>query len=112
MPHVAFFWKQNDTSPALEVILRDGFGSPVDLTGATVVLNTRLKPGGTVKINGGTMGAVGSAVNGRQTYSPTASDTDTPGIYEAEIQTTFTNGRIRTFPSEGYFTIEVVDDIA
>lgn len=112
MPHVTFFWKQNDTSPALEVILRDGFGSPVNMTGATVLLHTRLRPAGAVKINGGVMGAVGSAVNGRQKYNPTASDTDTAGIYEAEIQATFSNGKIRTFPSEGYFTIEVVDDIA
>jgi len=112
MPHVNFFWKKNDTSPPLEVILRDGFGAPVNMTGATVVLNTRLLPGGAVKINGGSMGAVGSAVNGRQKYDPTASDTDTAGIYEAEIQATFSNGKIRTFPSAGFFTIEVVDDIA
>ena len=112
MPHVVFFWKENDTSPPLEVILRDGFGSPVDLTGAGVALNTRLRPGGAVKINGGVMGAVGSATRGRQKYSPTASDNDTPGVYEAEIQVTFSNGKIRTFPSSGYFTIEVVDDIA
>ena len=112
MPHAVFFWKQNDTSPALEVVLRDGFGSPVNMTGAAVVLNTRLRPAGAVKINGGSMGAVGNAVNGRQTYNPTTSDTDTAGIYEAEIQATFSNGKIRTFPSDGYFTIEVVDDIA
>jgi hypothetical protein len=112
MPHVIHFWKQNDTSPPLEVILRDGFGSPINLTGATVLLSTRLQPGGAVKINGGVMGAVGDAVNGRQTYNPTTSDTDTAGIYEAEIQATFSNGKIRTFPSDGYFTIEVVDDIA
>jgi len=82
------------------------------MTGAAVVLNTRLRPGGAVKINGGTMGAVGSAVNGRQKYSPTASDTDTAGTYEAEIQATFSNGKIRTFPANGYFTVEVTDDIA
>lgn len=58
------------------------------------------------------MGAVGSAVNGRQKYSPTASDTDTAGTYEAEIQATFSNGKIRTFPANGYFTVEVTDDIA
>jgi hypothetical protein len=112
MPHPTFFWKQNDTSPPLEVILRDGFGAPVNMTGATVVLNTRLRPAGSVKINGGTMGAVGNAVDGRQKYSPTSSDTDTAGIYEAEIQATFSNGKIRTFPVNGYFTIEVTDDIA
>lgn len=112
MPHVTHYWKQNDTSPALVVVLRDGFGTPVDLTGATVVLNTRLRPGGAVKISSGAMGAVGSAVNGKQSFSPSAANNDTSGIYEAEIQVTFSNGKIRTFPSNGYFTVEVVDDIA
>lgn len=112
MPHVDFQIKQNNTSPALEGILRDGFGSPINITGATVVLNTRLQPGGAVKINGGTMGAVGSAVNGRVKYSWAAADTDTAGIYEAEIKITFSNGKIRTIPPKGYFTVDVADDIA
>ena len=104
--------KENDTSPALEGIVRDGFGSPIDLTGATIVLNTRLRPGGAVKVNGGSMGTVGSAVNGRVKYSWQASDTDTAGIYEAEIQITFSGGLIRTVPRKGYFIVDVSDDIA
>lgn len=112
MPHVDFEIKQNDTFPALEGILRDGFGKPINITGATVVLNTRLQPGGAVKVNGGAMGAVGVAVRGRVKYNWTAADTDTPGIYEAEIQITFSNGKIRTIPGKGYFIIDVTDDIA
>ena len=112
MPHTTIELKQNDTSPALEGIIRDGFGSPIDITGATVVLNMRLKPGSTVKISAGSMGAVGSAVNGRVKYNWTASDTDTAGIYEAEIQATFSNGKIRTIPGKGYFEVNITDDIA
>ena len=112
MPHVEFEIKENDTSPALEGIIRDGFGSPINITGATVVLNTRLRPGGAVKVNGGAMAAVGSAVNGRVKYNWVAADTDTAGIYEAEIQITFSNGKVRTIPPKGYFIIDVTDDIA
>ena len=112
MPDVTFEIKQNDTSPALEGILRDGFKRPINITGATVVLNTRLRPGGAVKVNGGTMGAVGDAVKGRAKYSWTASDTNTAGIYEWEIQITFSNGKIRTIPPKGHFLLEVTDDIA
>ncbi len=96
----------------MEGVLRDGFGSPINITGATVVLNTRLQPGGAVKVNGGSMGVVGSAVNGRVKYSWAASDTDTAGIYEAEIQITFAGGLIQTIPPKGYFTIDITDDIA
>lgn len=112
MPHIDFQIKQNDTSPELEGILRDGFGSPIRITGATVVLNMRLQPGGAVKVNGGVMGTVGSAVNGRVKYSWLAADTNTAGIYEAEIQITFSNGKIRTIPPKGYFIVDITGDIA
>lgn len=112
MPDVTFEIKQNDTSPALEGVLRDGFGKPINITGATVLLHTRLRPGGAVKVNGGVMGAVGSAGRGRARYNFTGSDTDTRGIYEWEVQITFSNGKIRTIPPKGYFLMEVTDDIA
>lgn len=103
--------KQNDTSPALEGILRDGFGAPVNMTGATVVFLMRLHPAGAVKISAGTMGAVGSATLGRQKYSWSASDTNTAGRYEGEIEATFADGAIRTFPPNGYFIIDIADDV-
>lgn len=111
MPDVTFEIKENDTAPALEGILRDGFKRPINLTGATVVLNTRLRPGGAVKVNGGSMTTIGEPVKGRSKYSWTASDTDTPGIYEWEVQITFSNGKIRTIPPKGHFILEVTDDI-
>ena len=112
MPHVDFAIKQNDTAPALEGICKDGNGSPVPLTGATVVFNMRLAPAGAVKITTGGMATVGNAESGRQKYSWSASDTDTAGLYEGEVQATFNDGRVRTFPPKGYFSIEITDDIA
>lgn len=112
MPHVDLEIKQNDTAPALEGICKDGKGVPVDLTAATVVFNMRLAPAGAVKITTGAMAAVGNAVLGRQKYSWSASDTDTAGLYEGEVQATFNDGRVRTFPPKGYFTIDITDDIA
>ncbi len=112
MPHIDFAIKQNDTSPALEGICRDGRGRPVDMTGATVVFHMRLHPGGAVKVNGGAMGAVGLATRGRQKYSWASGDVDTAGIYEGEVQATFSDGSIRTFPPVGYINIQIEDDIA
>ena len=112
MPHAQFFLKENDTGKPIEGILRDGFGAPVDITGATVVFHMRLAPAGAVKVTGGSMGAVGSATNGRVKYSFSASDVDTPGTYEGEVQATFSNGLIRTFPERGYISVEIEDDIA
>ncbi len=112
MPHIDIELKENDTAPALEGVCRDGFGRAVPLTGATVVFNMRLAPAGAVKISGGAMAAVGNAELGRQKYAWSASDTDTPGLYEGEVQVTFADGRVRTFPPKGFFTIDITDDIA
>lgn len=112
MPDVIFEIKQNDTSPSLEGVLTDGFKRPINITGAAVVLHARLRPGGAVKVNGGSMGVIGEAVRGRVKYNWTASDTDTAGIYEWEVEITFSNGKIRTIPPKGHFIMEVTDDIA
>ena len=111
MPHVQFEIMEDDTDPAVEGIVKDGFDSPVNLTGATVTFKMRLAPAGAVKIAAGTMGAVGDATLGRQKYSWAASDTDTPGTYEAQVKVVFANGNIRTFPPSGYVTVEVGDAI-
>jgi len=112
MPHAQFRLKQNDTGKPIEGILRDGFGSPVDVTAATVLFLMRLVPAGAVKISAGVMGTVGSAANGRVKYSFTSGDVDTAGTYEAEAQATFPNGLVRTFPEQGYIIVEIEDDIA
>jgi len=76
-----------------------------------VLFKMRLLPAGAIKVSAGTMGAVGSAILGRQKYSWATADTDTAGTYEAEIQATFSDGQIRTFPPAGYVTIHITDDI-
>lgn len=111
MPHAKFFLMEGDTSPAFECIFKDGNGSPVDLTGATVIFKMRLAPAGAVKIAAGSMGAVGSAVNGRQKYGWSATDVDTKGTYEAQGRATFSNGDVRTFPPTGYVIVEIGDAI-
>ena len=112
MPHDIYYIKQNDTTPSFEAICRKGDGSPASLTGATVKFFMRLLPAGAVKISSGTMTTVGVATKGRQNYAWAASDTDTAGTYEAEIQATYTDGKIQTFPPVGYITVEITDDIA
>ena len=58
------------------------------------------------------MGAVGNATNGRAKYSFTTANVDTAGTYEAEVQATFANGTVRSFPEFGYITVEITDDIS
>jgi len=106
-----FFIKQNDTTPALEAFLQDGRGRAVSLTGATVVFHMRLASDLSAKITDGTTSVV-KATKGQVKFDFSASNTDTPGIYQGEFQVTFSNGDIETFPNDDYIKVIMVDDVA
>ena len=48
MPEEAFYIGQNDTASPIKRDLKDAFGSPVNLTGASVKFSMRVKPAGAV----------------------------------------------------------------
>ena len=110
MPEEAFYIGQNDTASPIKRDLKDAFGSPVNLTGANVKFSMRVKPAGTVKVNGATATIVTAGI-GRVQYNFTASNTDTADIFEGEFECTFSDGSIQTFPNRGYIPIFVQDDI-
>lgn len=102
-----FTIKQNDTSPALVYtlgIFSEGSGI---LTGATAVLNMR-KPSGTV---------VGLAmtiedVDGVLKRSWGAGDLSETGTYQAEVEVTYADSAVETFPNFGYLIFKVVPEVA
>ena len=110
MPEDAFYIGQNDTASPITRGLKDAFGSPVNLTGASVKFSMRVKPAGTVKVDGATATVV-TAGTGRVRYTFTTDDTDTADEYEGEFECTFSDGTVQTFPNRGYIPIIVQDDI-
>lgn len=112
MPHAEFKFKQNDTTPSIEAILKDANKLPVNLTGASVKFSMRVRPAGAVKVNGAAATIVGTATNGRVRYDWTASNTDTADTYEGEFEVTYSNGKLQTFPGEEYIIIKLEDDVA
>ena len=111
MPVDTFYIKQNDTVPPLEVLLKDAYGAPVNVTGATIKFSMRVKPAGTVKVNAQTADIV-TAGAGRVKYAWAAANTDTADEYEGEFQVTYSNGGIQTFPNDGFINVVVTDDVA
>jgi hypothetical protein len=107
---MAFFIKQNDTSPALQATLKDGLGAVVDLTGASIRFHMRKTGDTTAKVDA--TAVIENADNGLVYYSWVAADTDTIGSYEAEFEVTFTGGEIETFPNNRFIEVEITDDIA
>lgn len=102
-----FTIKQNDTSPTISVVLNGANGSPIDLSGATVVFKMG-KSSGTLKVNETI--TVASPSSGRVTYDWSEGDTDTSGTYFAEFEVTYYNGKKETFPNTRPFTVAIKAD--
>ena len=111
MPEDPHYIKQNDTAGSLKRTLVDAFGSPVNLTGATIKFSMRVKPAGTTKISLADA-TVADGGLGKAQYDFTALNTDTADEFEAEFQVTYSSGKIQTFPNDGYIPIIITDDIA
>ncbi len=101
-----FTIKRGDTSPTLQYEL-----SPTpNLTGATVVLNMKTTSG-TATITRAAVDVVGDATDGIVEYEWISADTDTVGVYNAEFEVTYSNGKIETFPNDGYIRVKVYADL-
>ena len=103
--------KRGDTLPALLLTLMDGNGavdfSAVTITAATFVL-----------VNGETGDVlveaeltVVNAALGQFRHNWQSDETNVPGNHQGEIQLTFSDGNIATFPDDGYFIVQILRDL-
>jgi hypothetical protein len=110
---MTFTIKKGDTSPALTATLIDADGEPAPLTLADKVeffLNT---PRSDQKISADMSSGV-SILNpdeGRVSYSWSDGDTDVVGQREAEFVVTFENGKVQSYPNDGFIYVIVERDV-
>ena len=103
-------WKAGDTGPTNPTTLVDRDGTPANLAGATVRFVMRPTPHASpVKI--AAAAAVDDAAGGIVHYERQAADTDTPGVFHAEYEVTYSSGRVQTYPESGYITVHISDDL-
>lgn len=107
-----FIIKENDTRPVYIATLLDD-AVAVDITTATTV-KFKMRDANAVdpvepKVDG-TM-VVSNAPGGIVSYTWVAGDTDTPGDYNVEIEVTWGDGGIQTFPNASYGAVQVVEDL-
>lgn len=107
---MAFYIKQNDTSPAMLATLQDANGTAINLTGASVRFHMRTI--GSTQTVVDAAATVVTPLSGIVRYNWIAADTDTIGSYQAEFEVTYADASIETFPNDGYIRVEIVDDIA
>jgi hypothetical protein len=99
-----FHLKAGDLLPALTAALKDGNGSPIDLTGATVTF--RMRKRGATALTVDAAASVVSAAAGTVRYDWLSGDTDTHGLYDAEFRCELTGGR-ETVPNDRYITVRI-----
>lgn len=106
---MAFNIKQNNTSPSLQAILKDGSGTVINLTGASVRINMKAVGGTGLKVNSAM--TIVNATGGIIQYDWQTGDTDTVGSYSVEFEVTYSDNTIETFPNNQNLTISVVREL-
>lgn len=106
--------KRNDTAPPLAATLEVG-GSPDDLSAATVRFHMVDSAGGIVvdaAANNDQNGDGSDGTKGHVSYDWQAADTKDAGLFRGELEVTFPDGTVRTYPGETYITIVIHGDLA
>jgi hypothetical protein len=99
--------KKNDSYDAITYQLENEDNSTVDLTGASV----NFVMGKKNKLITNAKATVTSATSGIVSYQLTPSDTLVSGTFLAEFVVTFANGATKTYPSNGYITVDVEQNL-
>jgi hypothetical protein len=107
---MTFYIKQNDTSPVLRANLEDASGTAINLAGSSVRFHMRFARSGVTKVDAAA--TIIDGENGIVDYQWIAPDTDTNGTFQGEFEVTYSDGSVETFPNDGYFLVNVPDDLA
>ncbi len=105
---MAFYIKQNDTSPSILAELKDANNTPVNLTAATAKVFIK-SVDGTLKVNEDVQ--IINVALGVVRYDWQVGDTDTVGTYSVEFQVTYTDGAVETFPNTGSIALVVTKEL-
>jgi hypothetical protein len=107
---MAFFLKQNDTSPSIRAKLVDGSGVTVNLAGCAIRFHMRPGFGGAIKVDA--PASVIDSATGVVQYNWAPADTDVVGQFIGEFEVTFPGGIIETFPNYTNLQITISPEIA
>jgi hypothetical protein len=101
-----FTIKRGDTAPAIRYLLDP---ATVVLTGATVRFKMR------ARLRALALDGLAAVVTATGTptveYIWQPGDTAAAGLYEAEFQVTYSDGKIETFPNDGFIQVRVNQDV-
>ena len=100
--------KRGDTRHAIKAVLKDGSGTPVNLTDCSV--SFYMAPLGQPPAISRQVD-IHNAEGGEVWVVFAPGETDITGAYRAELLVTYGDGRKETFPSDGYISIQILSDL-
>jgi len=101
--------KRNDTRPSFTATLIDSAGNAVNLIGATGLFLMRDPRTRKIKVSGAII--IIDATAGTIRYDWVAGDTDRAAVYQVEIQITFSDSTVETFPNGSHHRLEILKDL-
>jgi hypothetical protein len=104
-----FYIKEGDRLPSLTSILKDGDGSVIDLSSASVSFYMKLPNSTALKVS--STATIDSSSEGQVTYAWSTVDTDTAGDYVAEFEITFSGGLRQSVPNDNEIQVHIRSDI-
>nr|BDD47229.1 hypothetical protein 3 [Bacillaceae bacterium] len=95
--------KRNDTKDGIQYRITAPNGEPIDLTGTSI--RFLMGKGNTLLTNA--PATILDAENGYVIYYLTDTDTLKAGVFHAEFEVTYSDGKIKTYPSNGYINVNI-----
>jgi lysophospholipase L1-like esterase len=95
--------KRNDTKDTISYTVTNLDGSVVNLTGASI----KFVMGKNKTLITNATATIVSAAAGTVSYTLTESDTLVAGTFNAEFEVTFSDGKVKTYPSNGYIQVKI-----
>jgi hypothetical protein len=100
---VSILLKRNDIKDIITYTVEDINGVAFDLTGASV----RFIIGKKNKVITSGVATIDNAILGQVSYTITDSDTLVAGVFPAEFEVTFPDGKFKTFPTVGNLQVNI-----
>lgn len=107
-------WRRNDTVPISGTLKKAGAAK--DIEGATLRFHMYKTDLSTAIVdaaaNNDQVGDGSDGTKGNWSYDPVAADTDESGEFRGEVEVTYADSTIETFPNRGHIRITITDDLA
>ena len=100
--------KRGDTRNCIKAILKDASGDPVNLAGCSVKFHMALLRQPAIVSRAV---HIEDAEAGEVWVVWVPGETDSTGIYRAEFEVMYQDGRRETFPNKGYISLLIQDDL-